>query len=396
MSRVETVGTATLAGFALRTLERESGTEHYLTSTATAPSDATVEAAGAHFARVAATLAEGGVQVIQEKVYGSSQAREDVLAIRARELERCGLDPSPAVTYVECRPACGGELAGVQVWGVAPRERGRRVVETVAADGAPPGRRWSGPGFRLLYMPDFGGRAPDGTLSPTVTEQAQQMFTTAGEALKAHGLSYPQVVRTWIYLPRILDWYGEFNRVRNLHYAAEGLDGDTPGAVFPASTGIQGGGRGRECFMDVLALERERDRDGTVRVEPLRRSARQDKACDYGSAFSRGMSLEIEGRQTIFVSGTASINSAGDTVHCGNREAQCLETLLSIAALLEERGSGLRDISSATLFCKDVEVYRAFESVTRLLGVPPFPKVAVLADVCRPDLLVEIEAVALA
>jgi len=82
-------------------------------------------------------------------------------------------------------------------------------------------------------------------------------------------------------------------------------------------------------------------------------------------------------------------------VHCGDREAQCLETLLSIAALLEERGGGLKDISSATLFCKDARVYDAFEGATRLLGVPPFPKVAVLADVCRPDLLVEIEAVAL-
>jgi len=290
---VDTVGTSTRGGLALRTLERDSGTEHYLTSSVAEPC-ATADAARAQYARIAATLAEEGIQVIQEKVYGLPEAREETLGIRAGELEKRGLDPALAVTYVECRPARGGELAGVQLWGVAPREREREVVSTVAVDGAPPGRRWSGAGFRLLYMPDFGGHAPDGTLPPNVTEQAQQMFTTAGEALKAHGLSYPQVVRTWIYLPRILDWYGEFNRVRNVHYAAEGLDGDTPGAVFPASTGIQGGGLGRECFMDVLALEHADD--GRVRVEPLRRSSRQDKACDYGSAFSRGMSLEIEGR----------------------------------------------------------------------------------------------------
>ena len=94
------------------------------------------------------------------------------------------------------------------------------------------------------------------------------------------------------------------------------------------------------------------------------------------------------------ISGTASINTAGLSTHIGDPEHQCIDTLLSIAALLEEQGGGLENIVSATLFCKDTAAWEAWERTTRLLQVPTIPKVVVIADVCRDDLLVEMEAVA--
>jgi enamine deaminase RidA (YjgF/YER057c/UK114 family) len=106
------------------------------------------------------------------------------------------------------------------------------------------------------------------------------------------------------------------------------------------------------------------------------------------------MTLEIEGRRTVFVSGTASINSAGASTHVGDAESQSLETLMCIAAILEEQGGALKDITSATLFCKNREAWEAWERVTRLLGIAALPKVCVQADVCRHDLLVEMEAIA--
>lgn len=146
--------------------------------------------------------------------------------------------------------------------------------------------------------------------------------------------------------------------------------------------------------MDVLALEVTDP--GDVRVEPVRTSDRQNPAFRYGSAFSRGMALVTGGRCTLWVSGTASIGPGGETLHTGHVEAQILETLLSVAALLEEQGAGLRDIVTATLFCKTPAVYAAAERVTRLLDLPHLPAVSVRADVCRSDLLVELEAVAVA
>jgi enamine deaminase RidA (YjgF/YER057c/UK114 family) len=147
-----------------------------------------------------------------------------------------------------------------------------------------------------------------------------------------------------------------------------------------------------ECFMDVLALDSSGANAATATA--IHRSPRQDSSFNYGSAFSRGMVFEIEGRKTVHISGTASINRAGESVYCGDAEHQALDTLMSIAAILEEQGGSLQNITSATLFCKNVEAYHAWERATKLLGVPALPKVCIIADVCRDDLLVEMEAVA--
>jgi enamine deaminase RidA (YjgF/YER057c/UK114 family) len=106
------------------------------------------------------------------------------------------------------------------------------------------------------------------------------------------------------------------------------------------------------------------------------------------------MTLEIDGRRTVHISGTASINPAGDSIHVGDAELQSLETLMCIAAILEEQGGSLENITSATVFCKNRGAWEAWTRVSRLLRIPAFPKVCVLADVCRHDLLVEMEAVA--
>jgi enamine deaminase RidA (YjgF/YER057c/UK114 family) len=235
------------------------------------------------------------------------------------------------------------------------------------------------------------GTLPDGTLPTGHTAQADQMFTNVGLGLQAHGMAYTDVKRTWIYVSRLLEWYGELNRVRNIHYARVGL-GVKGGPAFPASTGIQGRMADEECLVDVLALKN--DGPAGAVAEPIRCSPRQDQSFNYGSAFSRGMTFNIEGKKTVHISGTASINTAGLSTHLGDAECQSLETLMSIAAILEAQGGSLHNITSATLFCKDRAAWEAWNRVTRLLQVPAFPKVCVLADVCRHDLLVEMESVA--
>jgi enamine deaminase RidA (YjgF/YER057c/UK114 family) len=243
----------------------------------------------------------------------------------------------------------------------------------------------------MLHLPSIRGTTPAGTLAGDAVAQADQMFTNVGLGLKAHGFEYRQVARTWIYLARLLEWYGDFNRVRTAHYRPAGF-GVEGGPAFPASTGIQGQSDGEECLLDVLALDS--DSPKSAAALPIRRSPRQDQSFNYGSAFSRGMTIEIEGTRTVHISGTASINPAGASVHVGDAEMQSLETLMCIAAILEEQGGSLENITSSTLFCKDRGAWEAWNRVIRLLKVPAFPKVCVLADVCRDNLLVEMEVVA--
>lgn len=145
--------------------------------------------------------------------------------------------------------------------------------------------------------------------------------------------------------------------------------------------------------MDLLAVHAVEG--AKVHLRPVLCSGRQRNAFAYGSGFSRAVSLTIEDRQTIFVSGTASIDGEGRTVHRGEYEGQAIETLLNVAALLEEQGGRLRDIALGTLFYKDEKMLAAYQDVSRLLGLEDLPLIPVRADVCRPELLVEIEAVAL-
>jgi enamine deaminase RidA (YjgF/YER057c/UK114 family) len=294
------------------------------------------------------------------------------------------------VTWIQGTPLQDCEFVGLQLWGIAPHD-GAVCVSTVENPVTGRGRAWQGPGFRMLHLPSVRGTIGAGRLAPEPEAQAIQMFTNVGSALQHHGFKYPNVVRTWIYVARLLDWYTEMNRVRTGIYRQAGL-GVAGGPAFPASTGIMGQSGDEACIMDVLALQS--DQPGAATATPIIRSPRQDSSFKYGSSFSRGVALDIEGRRTIHISGTASINTAGASTYVGDAEHQSLETMMSIAAILEEQGGSLRNITSATLFCKDRAAWEAWERVARLLNLPALPKICVLADVCRHDLLVEMECVA--
>ena len=81
--------------------------------------------------------------------------------------------------------------------------------------------------------------------------------------------------------------------------------------------------------------------------------------------------------------------------HPGDASAQYCGTLLSIAALLEQEGASLSAIAQGTLFAKTAAAARACRDASRRLCMPELPLVEVVADVCRPELLVEVEAVAI-
>jgi enamine deaminase RidA (YjgF/YER057c/UK114 family) len=373
----------------IRASERASFTEYHLTVTIEGPAD-TAAAAAQAYRLVASTLLERKIQPLQEKVYGRIGVRDQVLALRDVAYRHHGLDRTMPATWLQGLPLQGCDFVGLQIWGVTC-SKGESCVETVETPAHGRGRLWRADGFRMLHLAAVTGTNPDGRLAADHCAQAERVFTNIGLGLEAHGFRYPQVARTWIYNGRLLDWYDDLNRIRTAHFRRVGIGGPA-GAPFPASTGIQCRSGEEECIVDVLAVEP--GRPGAILVEPIRSSPRQDQSFNYGSAFSRGMTLTVEGKRTIHISGTASINPAGASTHLGDAECQSLETLMSIAAILEQQGGSLSSITSATLFCKNQEAFEAWCRVSRLLQIPFFPKVAVLADVCRDNLLVEMEAVA--
>jgi 2-iminobutanoate/2-iminopropanoate deaminase len=119
------------------------------------------------------------------------------------------------------------------------------------------------------------------------------------------------------------------------------------------------------------------------------------------SSFSRGMRIELNGLTILLISGTASIDEYGKSVHIGDFRAQMQRTLANITGLLESEGCSWHDIVRTTCYLRDIDRdYEAFNEERTAFyaqqGLDPLPaSTGIQAKLCRPELLVEIEAIAM-
>jgi 2-iminobutanoate/2-iminopropanoate deaminase len=128
-----------------------------------------------------------------------------------------------------------------------------------------------------------------------------------------------------------------------------------------------------------------------------------NEAYDYPkpSSFSRGLRIDLGGVAILLISGTASIDEHGQTVHAGDFRAQLRRTYHNITGLLAAEGATWQDIVRTTCYLRDMERdYAAFNEgrteFFREQGLDPLPaSTGIQAILCRPDLLVEIEAIAI-
>jgi enamine deaminase RidA (YjgF/YER057c/UK114 family) len=119
------------------------------------------------------------------------------------------------------------------------------------------------------------------------------------------------------------------------------------------------------------------------------------------SSFSRGMRIDLNGLTILLISGTASIDEHGKSVHIGDFRAQMTRTLANITGLLESEGCTWHDIVRTTCYLRDIERdYEAFNEERTAFykeqGLDPLPaSTGIQAILCRPELLIEIEAIAM-
>ena len=127
------------------------------------------------------------------------------------------------------------------------------------------------------------------------------------------------------------------------------------------------------------------------------------EAYDYPQpvSFSRGLRLDIKGITILLISGTASIDEHGKTVHLGDFRAQTWRTYENITALLEAEGASWKDVVRTTCYLRDIERdYVAFNDIRteffRRQKLAPLPaSTGIQAILCRPDLLIEMECMAI-
>jgi 2-iminobutanoate/2-iminopropanoate deaminase len=128
-----------------------------------------------------------------------------------------------------------------------------------------------------------------------------------------------------------------------------------------------------------------------------------NEAKDYlkPSSFSRGIRVDLPGATVIFLSGTASVDEEGHTVHVGDFDAQCLRTYRNLTRLLAAEKASWHDVVRTTCYLQDIDRdYAAFNELRTMflnaIGLDPLPaSTGIQARLCRPELLVEIELIAI-
>ena len=221
------------------------------------------------------------------------------------------------------------------------------------------------------------------------TSHSEQAFRKVEEILKTEQMNFGDIVRQWNYLERITDithgnqCYQDFNDVRTLFYASSAWE-----SGYPAATGIgtQYGGilidfNAVSGEVDIVPLDNDWQRAAHVYSDEVLISHRADT--EKGTPkFERGKSVSDRRQEVIYISGTAAIRGE-ESVTTGDVLLQTEITLENIQHLigLEEGRENLPEHSGKLGLLR---VYLKNEEDAAYL----------YADVCREELLIEIEGIA--
>lgn len=220
-------------------------------------------------------------------------------------------------------------------------------------------------------------------------EQMASLFKEYQSELEQQGMEVARhCLRTWLYVHDIDVNYEGVVKARNECFARWGL---TPQTHYIASTGIQGRQASArvKVSMDAYAVSGLRE----TQVRYLQAPTHLCPTHLYGVAFERGVSVEYGDRKHLYISGTASIDCEGRVVYRGDVVRQAMRMWENVEKLLEEGGADSSDLAHVLVYLRDASDYPFVRPLLteRMRGIPVH---YLLAPVCRPEWLIEMECMA--
>ena len=379
--------------------------------------------------------------VIQEKSTQGAIVQQTVFMKGREELAECrqiirdfyGAD-MPATTYV-AQPLCDGNLLTIEAMGIC---QSTGVVEIERYSENLVITRCNGTAWAYC------GHITANTSTTSIYARSLSAFQRMRDVLAYRGFDYDQVFRTWLYLGDIVgpegdtQRYKELNRARadfyrDIRFIADKIPSDITHSVYPASTGI-----GTSCtdmqatcpaqkvavngsleavieqamycpacadiVMNCIAISSNRKDLVLVPLENPGQTAAFDYGADYSPKspkFSRAMAVTTNDDALTFISGTASITES-ESRFLGDIESQTRLTLDNMEALVTKEnfnrhgipghGGTLKDLALVRVYIKRQEDYQQAKAIVESrLG--ELPTIYAIADVCRPELLVEMEGI---
>ena len=195
-------------------------------------------------------------------------------------------------------------------------------------------------------------------------------------------------IRTWLFVQNVDVNYAGVVKARNEVFVTQNLTDKTH---FIASTGIAGRHANPKVLvqMDAYAV------DGLKKeqIHYLYAPTHLNPTYEYGVSFERGTYVDYGDRRHVFISGTASINNKGEIMYPGDVRKQTMRMWENVETLLKEAECTFEHVGHLLAYLRDIADYTVVKEMfeTRF---PNIPKVYLLAPVCRPGWLVEMECMA--
>ncbi len=232
------------------------------------------------------------------------------------------------------------------------------------------------------------------------TADVRQHYLQLFELL--HQTGFAHLWRVWNFVSNIntadaqgLETYRAFNQGRSMAFAQFFDRGEQamPWAKrqMPAATAVGCAGHGVHVYF--LA-----GRQPARHIENPRQQPAYHYPAAYGPrppSFARASAAALPGQPMLFVSGTASI-IGHSSVHIGDLAGQCRTAVENLHIVAARAGRTLQQLQHFKVYvrhARDVPAARAL--LQPLLGVEPERIICFVADICRQNLLVEIEAMQL-
>lgn len=247
---------------------------------------------------------------------------------------------------------------------------------------------------------------PATTFDEKVKVQSREVFAKLDALLSAYGFEVDDIVRQWNYIGNIVSCkegkqnYQEFNDARSQYYARGKWNNG-----YPAATGI---GSTDGIIVGGIAFKKLSGRGVYPIDNPLQVAAHvysksvlidnDENAEKSTPKFERAKLIESAGGAYCFVSGTAAIRGE-ESVDPSSAKLQTEKTIENIEYLVSKEnlvrfGCKPYELKYAFLhiFIKHAEDYEEVRAVVEK-AYPQVPALYSVADVCRSELLVEIEGI---
>ena len=309
----------------------------------------------------------GAVAVFKRFFVSDAANQADYLQALHAERSDC------ALSVIEQAPLDGTKIA---LWVYLQREVHTRALSNGIYE-------VSHGGYRHLWMAGACNQASNSEY------QMRLLFNDYVMQLLENGCSLAEnCMRTWLFVQNVDVNYAGVVKARNEVFMTQNLTDKTH---FIASTGIAGRHANPKVLvqMDAYAV------DGIQKeqVHYLYAPTHLNPTYEYGVSFERGTSIDYGDRRHVFISGTASINNKGEIMYPGDIRRQTERMWENVETLLKEAECGFEHVGHLLVYLRDIADYTVVKGMFDK-RFPDIPKVFLLAPVCRPGWLVEMECMA--